>query len=209
MTEHPRSPKTGNPRPYAMTRRAEQVDETRQQIVDAAVHLHGTLGPAATTIAAIAQHAGVTRLTVYRHFPDATALFTACSQDWLSRRTLPRPDQWARIDDPVERLRTGLADLYRYYRTDPQMLALIHRDIHAVPEPIRSARYAEAQHQTDILTAPFADPGEPERRLRRALTAHATAFPTWQSLCEHQGLTDAEAVAAMTALVTRLPADDT
>ena len=53
-----------------MRKRAEQVDQTHQRIVEAAVHLHGTVGPAATTIAGIAEQAGVTRLTVYRHFPD-------------------------------------------------------------------------------------------------------------------------------------------
>lgn len=190
-----------------MTRRAEQVGETRQRIVDAAVHLHGTVGPAATSIAAIADRAGVTRLTVYRHFPDDTALFTACSQDWLARHPLPRPDQWARITDPAERLRAGLADLYRFYRAGARMLALVHRDIDAVPAPIREARQAGEGQQADVLASAFADSGRRERRMRRALAAHAAAFTTWRSLCEEQGLTDEEAVAAMTALVTALPAN--
>src|SRR5215471_19726118 len=85
LSEQDRSP---NPRPYRMRRRAEQVDQTRQRIVAATVQLHGTLGPAATTIAAIAEAAGVTRLTVYRHFPDDAALFGACSAHWISRQQL-------------------------------------------------------------------------------------------------------------------------
>ncbi|MFI6583001.1 TetR/AcrR family transcriptional regulator [Embleya sp. NPDC050493] len=188
-----------------MTRRAEQIGETRQRIVDAAVHLHGTVGPAATSIAAIAERAGVTRLTVYRHFPDDTALFAACSQDWLARRPLPRPDQWALIPAPTERLRTGLTDLYRFYRSGARMLALVHRDLDAIPAPIREARQAGERQQVEVLASAFADRGRRERRLRRALAAHAAAFPTWRSLCEGQGLTDVEAVAAMTALVSELP----
>lgn len=189
-----------------MGRRAEQVDETRRRIVDAAVHLHGTVGPAATSIAAIAQQAGVTRLTVYRHFPDDTALFAACSQDWLTRQALPRPDEWALITDPVERLWIGLADLYRFYRSGAQMLALVHRDRDAVPAPVREAREAAERHRAEVLASAFPDRGRRERRMRRALTAHATAFPTWQSLCAEQGLTDREAVAAMSTLVATLPA---
>ena len=57
-------------RPYRMRRRAETTDDTRRRIVEATVALHGTVGPAATTVLGIAERAGVTRATVYRHFPD-------------------------------------------------------------------------------------------------------------------------------------------
>ena len=50
-------------RPYRMNRRAEQVDETRERITEAAVRLHTTVGPANTSIAAVAEEAG-------RHPPD-------------------------------------------------------------------------------------------------------------------------------------------
>ena len=116
-----------------MRKRAEDVDRTRQRIVEAAVHLHGTAGPAATSIAAIAERAGVTRLTVYRHFPDETTLFEACSGHWLSQQTLPRPQDWGAIDDPAQRLKAGLADIYRFYRGGEQMLTMVIRDQHALP----------------------------------------------------------------------------
>ena len=77
------------------------MDQTRQRIVEATVELHGSVGPAATTIAAIAEAAGVTRLTVYRHFPDDGALFAACSAHWISRQQLPDPGAWSQIDDPA------------------------------------------------------------------------------------------------------------
>jgi len=70
---------------YRIRRRAEQVDQTRQRIVETTAELHGSVGPAATTIAAIADRAGVTRLTVYRHFPDDAALFAACSAHWIAQ----------------------------------------------------------------------------------------------------------------------------
>jgi AcrR family transcriptional regulator len=93
-----------------MRRRAERADQARQRIVEATVAMHGSVGPAATTIAAIAEKAGVTRLTVYRHFPDDDALFGACSTHWIAQQQLPDPGAWSQIGDPAARLRAGLAD---------------------------------------------------------------------------------------------------
>jgi AcrR family transcriptional regulator len=183
-----------------MRRRAEQVDQTRQRIVEATVELHGSVGPAATTIAAIADRAGVTRLTVYRHFPDQTALFGACSAHWASRQQLPDPGAWSQIGDPAARLRAGLADLYRFYRAGAGMLAHIHRDLAALPEAHQQAlRDGDALFR-DVLTAPFDGTGDEHRRLR-AVIGHAISFWTWRSLCLDQGLTDTEAVQAMTAMI--------
>ncbi|GAA3020965.1 hypothetical protein GCM10020229_35240 [Kitasatospora albolonga] len=181
-----------------MRKRAEDVDRTRQRIVEAAVHLHGTAGPAATSIAAIAERAGVTRLTVYRHFPDDTALFTACSAHWLARQTLPDPDGWARIADPVERLAVGLADLYRHYREGEAMLALVHRDQHVVPPAVRDLRLGAFRRYVDTLADAWPRPHDP---VRTAVIGHAAAFTTWHSLCRDQQLTNEQAVDVMTALV--------
>src|SRR5581483_10317327 len=104
------------PRPYQMRRRAENIEDTRQRIVQATVAMHGSVGPAKTTILGIAERAGVTRATVYRHFPDETALFQACSAHWLSTQQPPDPHAWARIPEAEDRMRAGLRDLYRFYR---------------------------------------------------------------------------------------------
>ncbi len=192
-----------------MRRRAEQMGHTRQRIVAATVQLHGSVGPAATTIAAIADLAGVTRLTVYRHFPDETVLFSACSAHWLSQQQQPDPDAWAQIDDPAARLRAGLADLYRFYRAGAGMLALIYRDFAALPPAQQRRLHERDKHHSAILAAPFpADPGQ--RRRIRAVTGHAASFSSWHSLCIQQGLSDPEAIEAMTGAVlaiTPLPHD--
>ena len=183
-----------------MRRRAEQVDQTRQRIVEATVELHGSVGPAATTIAAIADRAGVTRLTVYRHFPDQTALFGACSAHWASRQQLPDPAAWSQIDDPAARLRAGLADLYRFYRADAGMLTHIHRDLATLPEAHQQALHDGDTLIRDLLTAPFDRTGDEHRRLRAGV-GHAISFWTWRSLCLDQGLTDTEAAEAMTGMI--------
>jgi AcrR family transcriptional regulator len=183
-----------------MRRRAEQVDQTRQRIVEAAVDLHGSIGPAATTIAAIADRARVTRLTVYRHFPDEAALFAACSAHWISRQQLPDPGAWSQIGDPAARLRAGLADLYRFYRAGAGMLTCLSRDFAALPEAQQQALRDQETHFCDVLAAPFGRADGQHRRLR-AVIGHAISFWTWRSLCLDQGLSDTEAVDAMTGMV--------
>lgn len=183
-----------------MRRRAEQVDQTRQRIVEAAVHLHGTVGLAGTTIAAIADLAGVTRLTVYRHFPDEAALLGACSAHWMSQQQLPDPGAWTQIGDPAGRLVAGLADLYRFYRAGAGMLANVYRDFTTLPEAHQRFLRDRDRHYRRVLAEPFSRaPGQ--RRRLRALIGHAASFWTWHSLCVNEGLSDQEAVKAMTAMV--------
>ena len=183
-----------------MRRRAEQVDQTRQRIVEATVELHGSVGPAATTIAAIASRAGVTRLTVYRHFPDEAALIGACSAHWMSGQQPPDPGAWSRIDDPVGRLRAGLADLYRFYRAGAGMLANVYRDVTTLPAAHQKLLRERDNHHCDVLAAQFGGTAGQQRRLR-AVVGHATSFWTWHSLCAGRGLSDQEAVEAMTGAV--------
>src|ERR1041384_4638138 len=93
---------------YEKKRRAEHEAETRRHITETAVELHGTVGPARTSISAIAERAGVRRSTVYRHFPDEAALFDACSSHWEAANPPPDMERWAAIEDAEERLRTAL-----------------------------------------------------------------------------------------------------
>lgn len=185
-------------RSYQKTKRADDEQKTRARIVDAAEDLHRTLGPAHTTMSAIAQHAGVTRATVYRHFPSEEPLFLACSSQWLSRQRLPDPTDWTAHDDALARLRMGLSDTYRYYRSGEQMLTRIHRDADAVPLPVRTNRLRTQEQWVDTLIEAF-----PNRRLRilRGAIGHATSFDTWRSLCIAQGLSNRAAVGLMVGMV--------
>ena len=206
MSEHSR---TSNVRGYQMRKRAEDVSRTRQRIVEAAVHLHGTVGPAATTVSAIAEQAAVTRLTVYRHFPDAGSLFAACSEHWAAGQHLPDPGAWTLESDPIQRVRAGLADLYRFYREAEPMLTRVRRDRDHLPPELRQRTAATEASYRDILLEPFEVSGRRRRRLQAAV-GHAISFWTWRSLCVDHALTDAEAVEAMTTLVAgtaRQPAD--
>ena len=94
-------------RAYTLKRRAESREATRSRIVEAAIELHQTIGPSATTVTDIAERAGVGRVTVYRHFPDEAALAWACSGLYLQRNPPPDEEAWRAIADPGERLRAA------------------------------------------------------------------------------------------------------
>lgn len=182
-----------------MRERAERVKSTRQRIVEATVHLHGTVGFAATTVAGIAAEARVTRLTVYRHFPDMGDLYAACKEHWSAQQMQPDLVAWARVADPRERLRLGLADLYRFYRGGEAMLTTVDRERDLLPAEVRRSNERTDAHLRDLLLQPFAARGAARRRLR-AVLGHAVAFATWRSLCVEQGLSDREAAEAMVEL---------
>src|SRR5919107_211730 len=110
------------PRKYQKIRRAEQQAETRQRIIEAMVALHREVGPARTTISAIAERAGVERLTVYRHFPDETSMFEACTAHYATEVPGPDPTAWAGIEDAGERFRAALLAFYDYYRRAEDVL---------------------------------------------------------------------------------------
>ena len=192
---------TDERRRYEKKRRAELEAETRLRITESAMELHGTVGPARTSISAVADRAGVRRSTVYRHFPDEAALFMACSSHWAAENPVPDIEGWRSIDDPDERLRTGLDELYAFYRRTERMMDNLHRDesmpiVNRLFTPFRE--YLSAARDTLVRGRPVRGR---RRDTTRAAIGHALAYPTWRSLTREQGLDDAQASALMCELV--------
>ena len=196
-------------RTYELRRRAERQQETRRRIVEAAVELHSSLGPSATTVAAIAERAGVTRPTVYAHFPDARSLFQACSGH--VRETVPPPDPaaWRTISDPGERLQTALRGLYGYYERLEPLLENVQRDAAVMPivGEMNAYRVRYLEEIRDLLLAAWTAGGGARARLRRAI-GHALEFPTWQSLVRRQGCRTEEAVRLMLTFARAAASDE-
>src|SRR5919109_854978 len=112
-------------RTYTLRRRAEAQTDTRRRIVEAAVELHGTLGPGRTTVSMVAERAGVQRHTYYAHFPDERSLAMACSGLAMERDPVPDAAPWRAIADPVARLRVGLTALYAWHARNAQLNACV------------------------------------------------------------------------------------
>lgn len=147
------------------------------------MHLHEELGPRATSISAIAERAGVQRLTVYRHFPDETAVFQACTSHWLSLNPPPDPSSWKSIEDPLLRLRTAVAAFYSYFSRTRRMWSVSHRDVADVPAlrgPMAEFLGFLDMVATD-LTEQFQNVGG-RRPLLAATIGHLLSFPTWEDL---------------------------
>lgn len=67
------------PRAYNNETRQQQQAELKARIAEAAAKLHAERGALATSYAEIAQAAGVSLPTMYKHFPDLNGLVSACS----------------------------------------------------------------------------------------------------------------------------------
>lgn len=205
MSTLPEQRRTTKSRPYHMRRRAELVEQTRLRITEAAVRLHTTVGPSRTSIAGIAEEAGVTRLTVYRHFADLDAVFVACMAHWAARN--PRPDAatWTAIPSLERRARRAFGELYGWYRDHADELYPINRDAAAMPVSAQRAREAGTAALADALVAGQAGDETDARgggRLLRAVARHLVDFWTWRSLVLQQGLDDDEAVEVAVTLLT-------
>jgi AcrR family transcriptional regulator len=188
-------------RKYELKQRAAEMAETHRRITEAAIELHGTVGPARTTMSAVARQAGVERRTLYRHFPTEAELFAACSAHWFGANPWPELAGWRAIDDPALRLRHALDELYAYYERTAPMLGNTLRDA----ELVDLARDAVAPlhgylaEAAEVLLAGRGARGRRRDLLRGALR-HALAFSTWQSLAG-QGIGRADAARLAGALV--------
>ena len=180
-------------RTYTLKRRAAQQAETRQRIVEAAVDLHGSVGPALTTISMIAERAGVQRHTVYAHFPDERSLYMACSGLAQERDPPPEAGAWRGIEDRQERLRTGLSALYGWYDRNAELLGCVMRDAehHPLTREIAALRFGP--HMAACQEVLGAKLGTKQRAVLRL----ALSFFTWRTLVREGGLKQGAAVGAM------------
>jgi len=182
-------------RPYRKRKRAQQEAATRNRILEAAMRSYESVGPRATTVTAIAEQAGVSRMTVYNHFPSDSELLGASFEKWIAHHPRPQEDTWLELQDPDARLGVALARLYAWYSTAEPMLGHLLGDAPHVPaldELMQEQWWPRIDRVIDILSS-GRDPerGPADRRLRAAIRV-ALDFSTWKSLTS-AGLTDAEA----------------
>jgi AcrR family transcriptional regulator len=187
-------------RKYELKQRAERLAETRRRITEATVELHRTVGPAATHLNEVARRAGVQRMTVYNHFPNDTALLTACSAHWRALHPTPDLAAWRAVDDPGARLRLGLGQLYGWYRETEPMTGNVLRDAQVLPA-LRAIleggllRYLDQARQ--VLIEPLGARGRRRGRVDAAARA-AIDLHTWRALAP---LGDAEAADLAAGLI--------
>jgi AcrR family transcriptional regulator len=189
-------------RKYELKKRAEEMAETHRRITDAAIELHGTVGPSRTTLSAVAKRAGVERRTLYRHFPTEADLFAACSTHYFTANPWPDLGTWRAIGDPQQRLVRALDELYAYYERTEPMLSNVLRDAELV-DFARGAvapLHAYLDEAVEILTIGRQVVRGRRRQILGGALRHALAFSTWRSLSTN-GVGRSDAVKLMAALV--------
>lgn len=188
-------------RSYTLKRRADQQAQTRQRIVDAAIDLHGTVGPARTSLSMIAEKAGVQRSTLYAHFPDEKSLLLACSGESLERDPPPDADAWRSIADRAERLRTGLTAIYGWYGDNAQLLACVLRDA----EHYAPVREISALRYGPIIGGWREVLGEGLSKAQQALLHLALGYHSWRALVLEAGLTNEAAAELLVQTIEDRP----
>ena len=191
-------------RRYQLRKRADSVEATRRRITVAAMELHGTLGPARTTMTAVAERAGVQRQTVYRHFADEEELFAACSAHFAARHPWPDAARWRAIADPAARLRIALDELYAWYETTEAMWTNVLRDetLVAAVGPALEPLRVYLDDAARALAAGWGARGR-RRALLLAATRHAVDFHTWRSLARHGSISRTDIAELTSAMVSR------
>jgi AcrR family transcriptional regulator len=188
-------------RKYELRKRAEDMARTHLRITEAAIELHGTLGPSRTTMSAVAERAHVERRTLYRHFPTEADLFAACSSHYFAANPWPDLGDWRAIRDPQQRLERALDELYAYYERTEPMLSNVLRDADLVDfaRDAVAPLNAYLDEAADVLTAGRRVRGR-RRELVRGAVRHALAFSTWRSLARN-GIGRSNAAKLTAALV--------
>jgi AcrR family transcriptional regulator len=184
-------------RTYTLKRRAEQQAETRRRIVEAAVELHGSVGPALTTFSMIAERAGVQRHTLYAHFPDERSMQMACSGLAFERDPPPDAASWRGIENRNERLRAGLTAIYAWYERNADLIACVLRDAehHPLTRETMVLRFAPVMAAYDDAL------GTALTVKQRAMLHLALSFFTWRTLVRENALKPGAAVKAMVRAV--------
>jgi AcrR family transcriptional regulator len=185
-------------RGYTKVARAAAEEATRERIVSAVMALHEEVGPARTTISAVAERAGVERLTVYRHFPDEAAILHACSAHWGALHPMPKLPVIA--DDPLAACRRTFLSLYRWYRENAATLANITADAERMP--VLAALLRPFASELDRIASHLERTWRKRTPQRSATIRHALEFSTWRSL-DRIARTDRRAAAIACSWLTR------
>jgi AcrR family transcriptional regulator len=171
------------PRRYRMDRRSSAVEETRRKIVEATLALHTEYGIMATSWDQIAERAGVSIATVYRHYPSLNELVPACGGLVWERIQPPRLDQadeWfggcASVAERVERLVAEFCALYERGAKYIEPVWAERKQIPALKTALDSLDVTR-----EALVREALGPAEPDEQTVQAVTA-LTDLPVWQAL---------------------------
>lgn len=198
------------PRRYRIDARRRAMEETRQRILEATVALHAEQGAAATSYAQIASRADVAVPTVYKYFPDLTALITACTGHVIAAAPALDPEIFDGSDGVEGRLRALVAAVFARHRYLAPWMRHSLREAGAVPVLGEVLARGQADLRQLIALALAPCHGESPPMALAALMESLLDFAAWQRLAQAlpagaprgapQGTPEAATEAALLAL---------
>lgn len=165
-------------RPYRSQARAEAAGRTRASILEAGRFLFSRRGIDTTTIAQIAQRAGVSEATVYATVKSKSGLLHALMHEAIfGPRFQQAQQQLGGVTDPVRRIALTAHVARAIYEGESAELSLLMKSSVFSPELRRSQQSFETirrQMQEERIAALFE-----ARRARKGLTREEAAALLW------------------------------
>lgn len=188
------------PRQYTMGARAEAAAKTRAAIVLAARQLHAERGLVATSWDDIAGRAGVSKATVYRHFPSLAELVPACAQTVFDLIQPLTPEQaagtFSSLPRAVDRYEHIVRSSAHCYQAGADWLHAAHRERDFLAELEMAMAVIEDSLCQLVSTAAGRRLSEADHALLFVLCD----FPLWWSL-RSSGLSEPATEDALVRLV--------
>jgi AcrR family transcriptional regulator len=176
-----------SPRPYQLGRRQEQIDESRQRIIDAARSLLAEADSyTAFTVDAVARRADVARATIYYQFDSKTGLLEALCDALAEAGQMSELAAAFTNPDPAQALRSFVASFGRFWAADRLVMRRLRALAALDPEvgAVISARDGRRRAGLEVLAGRLSDGGvtalEPDRAV--SLLFVLTSFETFDAL---------------------------
>ena len=178
-----------SPRPYRLGRRQEAADETRARITAAARDLLAASdGIAAFTIDAVAEQAGVARMTVYHKFGSKQGLLEALFDSLAASGGMREMPTVFQRKDPLEAIDAFVATLGHFWTVHRLVLRRVH-GLTAIDPELEPAWRTRQEWRREGVTVLVRRLAKVTGRPRGKLTAEAidvlftiTSFPAFDAL---------------------------
>jgi len=99
-------------RQYDSSRRRKAAEQTRQDILQAALKLHWD---GITEFEPLAREAGCSLATLRKHFPSKEILFSSCTRAFAETVTMPDLKALGSITEPAQRIEWSVSELCRMH----------------------------------------------------------------------------------------------
>lgn len=189
--------------------RAAGVQRTRRSILTAARRHLVDSGYHRLSLEDVAADAGVTRVTIYRHFDSKLGLLDAIGEDLAQQAGLVSGvHEAALITDPVQAFTATVGELCRFWSTDPEVIRRLISLSAVDPEAqqVIAGREEWRYRQIEALVRRLADAGRLlspfDVRQATAVVGGVTSFPACDEVAIRLRLDHAELTELLLPLLT-------